>query len=122
MAAQVSCPRREGVAGPPGERRSGARHPWYQEVPLRAVGAGNEETHWASVRDISDGGIGLLLSCPFRPGTVVTMELRGAGQPASRMLVGRVVHATRQPHGNYALGCAFQGGGFDRGSQAPPRP
>ena len=108
MFSQDSMHGQDGAVRRIGERRSCPRHPWFQEVPLRPVGAGSEETRWASVQDVSDGGIGLLLRCPFRPGTVVTLELRGPGQLAPQTLVGRVIHATRQLHGNYVLGCALE--------------
>jgi hypothetical protein len=63
------------------------------------------------VRDVSRGGVGLILRHRFRPGTHLTVELRdGVGRPLGTVPV-RVVHATAVSADGSAcwlLGCAFE--------------
>ena len=90
------------------ERRATARYAWDREVALRALpnGAG-DVVHWACAQNLSGGGIGLLLSCPFEQGTILTIELGSRKGNARRVVAGRVVHNRREMHGNSFLGCAF---------------
>ncbi|HYT93822.1 MAG TPA: PilZ domain-containing protein, partial [Gemmataceae bacterium] len=62
------------------------------------------------VRDISLGGVGLLLRHRFRPGTILEVELRSNTGALLRAVSVRVVHATAVlMDGNpcWHLGCAF---------------
>jgi hypothetical protein len=62
------------------------------------------------VRDVSCGGIGLLLRHRFRPGTILNVELRDNIGKVLRAVSVRVVHATALLEaGNHCwlLGCAF---------------
>jgi hypothetical protein len=69
-----------------------------------------QEVGWpGQVRDVSAGGIGLLLRHRFRPGTYLQVEVHGAGG-AARVLSVRVVHATPVNPGEGAcwlVGCIF---------------
>jgi hypothetical protein len=61
------------------------------------------------VHDISQGGLGLLLTHRFQPGTDLVVELRG-GESVRRVLRIRVIHATpTNADGNFCwlLGCSF---------------
>jgi hypothetical protein len=74
--------------------------------PLAA--RGSSDCCWpGKVRDVSAGGIGLVLSRRFEPGAGLVVELPNIpGQP-SETLLARVVHATPVANGYWALGCAF---------------
>jgi hypothetical protein len=61
----------------------------------------------AMVVDFSVRGLGLLFHRPLDPGSVLAVELRGRRHGLSRILAVRVVHSTRQPDGNYLIGCAL---------------
>ena len=74
--------------------------------------AGKEPTvGWPGrVRDISRGGVGLLLRHRFQPGTALTLEIRGSGRPHLREVTVRVVHATPVVDGTaqcWLHGCTF---------------
>src|SRR6266446_2241417 len=73
--------------------------------PLAARGE-NEMKWQAMVRDISAGGIGLVLQRRFEPRTGLAIELPDADNSAFTVFV-RVVHATAQPGGHWLLGCQF---------------
>jgi hypothetical protein len=62
------------------------------------------------VPDISAGGVGLLVKRPIPPGTELFVEVVSA-RPHGRLrpLTARAVHATKQPNGEWLIGCAFSG-------------
>jgi hypothetical protein len=91
------------------ERRTAPREPCDREVALRPLPAGDRPLNWASVRNISRGGLGLLLSNFFPPGTALALRLPGKRAGEYRLVPVRVVHAGTGPHGNAYLGCAFAG-------------
>jgi PilZ domain len=93
--------------GPATERRAWVRIPSGQDIccqPMAASTTEESETGWlGKVRDVSPGGIALLLSRRFEPGTVLIVEL----EQGSLRLPVRVVHATSETKGHWIIGCAF---------------
>jgi PilZ domain len=81
-----------------------------QEVFCQAVAcfdAGEPEMAWSGkVRDVSPGGIGLILGRRFEPGTALILELARDADESRRLLV-RVVHATRETKRRWIVGCAY---------------
>jgi hypothetical protein len=61
----------------------------------------------ARARNISAGGISLLISNRFEPDTVLAVELLSTNHTSSHALQVRVVHVTEQPGGGWQLGCEF---------------
>jgi hypothetical protein len=70
---------------------------------LRAASTGG--TLWARVRDVSTGGVGLLVSRPLAPGSFLAVELRAPGMRYPLVLEARVAHTNLQPDGSWLLGC-----------------
>jgi len=58
----------------------------------------------ATVQTISEGGLGLLLCYPFKPGTHLAVELRNPAGIA-RTILARVVHAHDLTDGTWQVGC-----------------
>jgi hypothetical protein len=81
------------------------RRAWVR-VPSGGPAAPDER--WsAKVFNVSASGIALAVPRAFGRGALLSIELHArAGKPAYTVLV-RVVHATAQPDGEWALGCAF---------------
>jgi hypothetical protein len=76
----------------------------------RPAGRSLEPGWTAKVRDLSPGGIGLLLRHRFRPGTVLTLDLRDGTGRLLRTVSARVVHVTPllvEGIPTWLLGCAF---------------
>jgi hypothetical protein len=73
--------------------------------------AGQLDPGWlGTVRDLSRGGVGLVLRHCFKPGTDLTVELRDAAGALLRTVPVRVVHATAvyvEGSPRWLLGCAF---------------
>ena len=71
----------------------------------------SREPGWAGrLRDISQGGCGLLLQHRFRPGTVLVIDLREGEGQTQRSVRAQVVHATASLADGtpcWLLGCRF---------------
>jgi hypothetical protein len=64
--------------------------------------------HWrGELRDLSVGGLGLVLERRFEPGTVLAVALGGGASLTGRRLLARVVYARAQGGRRWLLGCAF---------------
>jgi hypothetical protein len=78
------------------------RYPSQKQAACQPAGAGIEEVAWpGTVQDISASGLALRLGRRFEPGAVLSVEHPGG------MLLVRVIRATRQPNGEWIIGCAF---------------
>jgi hypothetical protein len=115
------------------ECRVWPRHPCDVPVHCQPAAARTDNDHtWpGTIRDVSQGGLGLVLQRRFEPGTVLFIELPGTD---SRPLLARVVHAARLAQGSWLLGCTFSSklsedevrrllaarGGQDRPASAEP--
>jgi hypothetical protein len=65
------------------------------------------ETAWLDiVRDVSPGGIAVILNRRFEPGTILVVEVFKPKE-ASESRPVRVSHATPDKDGRWIIGCAF---------------
>jgi serine/threonine protein kinase len=89
------------------DRRATVRYPSSSQgvcVPL----GGGEAVRWsAQVPDISSGGISLLVSRRFEPGTILTLEFSGRKSNRPDRLLVHVVRVTNQGKKKWRLGCRF---------------
>ena len=96
------------------ERRAFVRHPLGVGACGTidtAVYGGSGETDelWPLVvRDVSAGGIGVLLARRFELGTELTIELTAGRDQTPRRLVARVVRLEPESNGHWVHGCAFR--------------
>jgi hypothetical protein len=94
----------------PPERRAWVRFGTDLQATCRGPG-GRKEVGWpARVRDVSAGGLGLVLRHRFRPGTPLLVEIHGPAGGPGRVLAARVVHARPVQPGTatcWLVGCAF---------------
>jgi serine/threonine protein kinase len=80
---------------------------WAVVDPDVHAGGGSDEMWPLVVRDVSAGGIGVLLARRFEPGAELSVELvLGAGRPPRR-LPARVVRVQPERDGYWVHGCAF---------------
>ena len=61
----------------------------------------------ARLRDISAGGLCLVLGRRFERGAGLAIEVPGAGADSASTLLARVVHVRAEGGGSWALGCSF---------------
>lgn len=92
------------------ERRAYVRIATDRPVSCTAADRRREPGWPGRLRDISQGGCGLLVQHRFRPGTVLVIDLREGEGSTRRSLQAEVVHATAfLSDGNpcWLLGCRF---------------
>jgi hypothetical protein len=101
-----------GETSPPAgavERRAWVRYGSGLEATCHAKRR-KEVGWWGRVVNLSAGGVGLLVRHRFRPGTLLTVELKTCTGRLLRVVPVRVLHATAITDGNssgWLLGCAF---------------
>jgi serine/threonine protein kinase len=101
-------------AAPASERRAWVRHALdigtCGVIDTSACGRGGPETeeYWPLViRDLSVGGVGVLLARRFELGTELSIELSAGPDAPPRRLVARVVRIVPEKNGHWVHGCAF---------------
>lgn len=70
-------------------------------------GPENEEMWPLVIRDLSAGGVGVLLARRFEPGTELSIELSVGPDVAPRRLTTKVVRVVPEKAGHWVHGCAF---------------
>jgi c-di-GMP-binding flagellar brake protein YcgR len=111
------------------ERRVWVRHAADLETTYQPADGPDGNRLAARVRNVSQGGINLLVSSPFEPGEMLSVELPSSSEGSTNTVLACVVHVT--PHGDdeWVLGCTFarelsdddlQGFGARRVKQPPP--
>ncbi len=91
---------------PAADRRAKARYTLNLPAAFcHPIAEQMSETTWEAARghDISSTGIGLSLTQPIEPGTLLAIDLEGI----SRLLLAHVMHATLQADGRFLVGCEF---------------
>jgi hypothetical protein len=94
------------------ERRVAVRYPvspdgFSTENTCRPISSQPDETWTAVVRDMSTGGLGLVVNRRFEPGTLLIVDVHDVEQTTNRSLLVRVVHAVRDLDNAWFLGCSF---------------
>ena len=89
------------------DRRVWVRHPSTLETVLQPASNGDESRFSARVRNVSLGGISLLVNRAFAVGELLSVELPMVGGQSPGQVLTYVVHASAQPGGEWALGCTF---------------
>jgi hypothetical protein len=85
-------------------RRGSKRTTSCQPVAAR----GDHDLKWpAHIRDVSLGGIGLVLHRRFEPGAGLAIELPESDGSGTFTVFARVVHVAAQAGGKWLLGCVF---------------
>jgi hypothetical protein len=97
---------RAGSLGP--DYRSYERYRGTGEAICRPVTGGDGDCGWlAQIRNVSQGGLALVLRRRFEPGAGLAVELLGADPETSSTVLVRVVHVCAQPDEFWLLDCAF---------------
>jgi c-di-GMP-binding flagellar brake protein YcgR len=89
------------------ERRVWVRHPADLKTTCQTAENAAEAPLAAQVRNISQGGISLLVGRCFEPGEMLSIELPGAEEGVHYTVLACVVHVTELPLGQWVLGCTF---------------
>ena len=103
MSEQTTLVQPEAKKGREGERRAWVRYQCSREASYSSLPT--YERFWATVRDISVDGIGLILSTAVEPGTYLIIEMKTTSRPISLTMLARVTHSTPRDEGGWAVGC-----------------
>jgi len=98
----------EDAAEPSGiERRASTRYPCNLATSCRLIASISGDPVPGRVRNISSGGISLVVSHPFESGSLVLIELRSMTRNVSGQLQVRVIYSIEHPSGDWILGASF---------------
>jgi PilZ domain-containing protein len=92
----------------PRDRRTGMRRTTRVKVQARLTRATGDGPWFASVRNLSTGGVGLIADRQFKPNMLLTIELPTGRQHYAAPRLFKITHATPQPGGKWwVLGGVF---------------
>jgi c-di-GMP-binding flagellar brake protein YcgR len=90
------------------ERRAAVRYLCNLKTMFQPGTSAAEDLRWSGViRDVSVGGLGLVLGRKYDAETILTVELQSKDRRFTRSLVARVVHVSPHEGGRWLHGCAF---------------
>jgi len=89
------------------ERRASTRYPCNLATSCRLAASVKGQDHPARVRNISAGGISLVLGHEFSSNDIIVVELRSMTRNFVRELNVRVIYCIEHPSGDYILGGSF---------------
>src|SRR5438067_2455077 len=89
------------------ERRVWVRHPSTAQAVVQGVANRIDTRLSACVRNVSRGGINLLLDQPLKPGEMISIELPGSTPQTMSTVLACVVHVREQGPGEWSTGCTF---------------
>jgi hypothetical protein len=92
---------------PEDERRIWVRYPSTAEAVVKPMSNGVNTRLSARVRNVSRGGIGLLVNKEFRPGEMISLELPRSSEEETSTVLACVIHVNPAGEKQWSLGCTF---------------
>jgi hypothetical protein len=89
------------------ELRATVRHSSGGTTPCKTLAGWRGNAWEATIRDISQQGIGLVLSRRFEPGAILVVELPRPTEATSHLLLARVVRVVEQVNSRWLVGCSL---------------
>jgi len=97
----------EPSANPNEERRLWVRHPANLSTTVRPNSNGKSVRVASTVRDISRGGVHLIVDYAFEAGQLITIELPLADSDRTQSVLACIVRVVAEGPGKWSLGCIF---------------
>jgi c-di-GMP-binding flagellar brake protein YcgR len=94
-------------AGADEDRRIWVRHPSDVQTVVQQAGNGVDTRLSARVRNVSRGGINLVLGKPLKAGDMISIDLPGGTPESASAVLACVVHVHQEGEEEWALGCTF---------------
>ncbi|MBI2804350.1 MAG: PilZ domain-containing protein [Planctomycetes bacterium] len=91
----------------PKEKRTAERYPVNFSSSCDFISPVLEDFGPARVKNLSCEGVGLISSQPLDTGMLIVINLVNPAQKASKTLLTRVIHCTKQAGGTYLIGGNF---------------
>jgi hypothetical protein len=89
------------------ERRVGLRYPASGQTTVQPVNGAGPGRLPARLRNISRGGINLLVDRALEPGALLSVDLPGGEGRPTQAVLACVVHVRPHGAGEWAIGCTF---------------
>jgi hypothetical protein len=90
------------------ERRFWMRYPADLDTSVQLADYPGEDRVPARIRDMSRGGVNLIVDEPFKPGQLLSLELPSPDDPERVFyLLACVVRSLNEPGGRHSMGCVF---------------
>jgi hypothetical protein len=99
--------RRFGAESATVERRALVRHSCVLRITCHQIEGQPVEPWTATVRDISEAGIGFVFDRTIEHGTFLVLEVPFPDENLPRSLGACVIHSTPRAEGGFAIGCVF---------------
>jgi hypothetical protein len=108
-AVEVAVATREGMEDRPSimDRRSSVRYASGKKGCCGPIGSGLRTQWQAEVRDVSSGGLGLLVRRYFHRGTILAVKVQGPEASEGEVYFVRVAHVKLLSRDRWFVGCAF---------------
>lgn len=108
MSTNASSSQEKLAPAPRGqERRAAIRFPANLDGSCEPVHGPRGEGWWATIQDISAGGMCLVVERRFELNALVLVDLPSTSQCLVRSLLARVKNVRATDDGSWVLGCAF---------------
>lgn len=89
------------------ERRASTRYPCNLATSCRLVASLPGDPVPARVRNISVGGMNLVMTQPFESGSLLFIELRSMTRNIVRTVQLRIIYSIEHPSGDWIAGASF---------------
>jgi hypothetical protein len=90
------------------ERRAWVRYPRRLQALWQLFGSSRGGENWsATLQDVSQAGLALVLDRAISPATVLSVRLQPATGMTNRPMLVRVRHCTALVDGRWLVGCSF---------------
>ena len=89
------------------DRRVWVRYPCVSRTRVQPSANGSDTLLSARVRNVSRGGVSLIVNHAFKAGEMISLDVPGNTSEEMSAVLACVVHAVPLPNGYWSLGCAF---------------
>jgi hypothetical protein len=89
------------------ERRAWIRYPRRLTSIWQLFGCRQEEAWSATLFDLSQTGVGVIINRSFPPATVLTVRLQTGSRQFSKTMLVRVKHCSARGNDEWLVGCTF---------------
>jgi hypothetical protein len=89
------------------EHRAFVRYKCSEEGSCHSIQPGANDQWPATIRDVSQGGLSLVVQHAFEKGEILTVQLQLPVEGFPRRLFVRVKHVNAHPELGWVIGCSF---------------
>jgi len=92
---------------PDDERRVWVRYPSKAQTIVKPINNGVDTRFSSRVRNVSRGGLSLVVNKQFQPGELLSIELPGTNEQETDTVLACIIHVHASADKQWVLGCTF---------------